>query len=223
MSAVQKDAMNDAQPLLQVKNLEAFYGPVMALRGVSIDVFEGKVVAILGANGAGKTTLMKTISGALAPRKGSITLAGEAIEGREPDALVRQGIAHVPEGREVFPFLTVEENLAMGAYIRRDKAGIRQDMEMVYDYFPILLERRNQPAGSKQQQAEYDHRLAANPVREHAKGDLQKRLSQPVGTNRHADQKGSRALQLLSPGRQYRQHHEQAQHTHGVYRSQSHN
>ena len=148
MSAVQKDAMNDAQPLLQVKNLEAFYGPVMALRGVSIDVFEGKVVAILGANGAGKTTLMKTISGALAPRKGSISLAGEAIEGREPDALVRQGIAHVPEGREVFPFLTVEENLAMGAYIRRDKAGIRQDMEMVYDYFPILLERRNQPAGT---------------------------------------------------------------------------
>ncbi|WP_300491872.1 ABC transporter ATP-binding protein [uncultured Alcanivorax sp.] len=167
MSAVQKDAMNDAQPLLQVKNLEAFYGPVMALRGVSIDVFEGKVVAILGANGAGKTTLMKTISGALAPRKGSITLAGEAIEGREPDALVRQGIAHVPEGREVFPFLTVEENLAMGAYIRRDKAGIRQDMEMVYDYFPILLERRNQPAGTlsggQQQMVAIGRALMSNP------------------------------------------------------------
>ncbi len=90
-----------AQPLLQVKNLEAFYGPVMALRGVSIDVHEGSVVTILGANGAGKTTLMKTISGALAPRKGSVTLAGETIDGSEPDKLVRKGIAHVPEGREV--------------------------------------------------------------------------------------------------------------------------
>ena len=137
-----------AQPLLQVKNLEAFYGPVMALRGVSIDVHEGSVVTILGANGAGKTTLMKTISGALAPRKGSVTLAGETIDGSEPDKLVRKGIAHVPEGREVFPFLSVEENLVMGAYIRRDKAAVRQDIEMVYDYFPILKERRSQAAGT---------------------------------------------------------------------------
>ena len=140
--------MSDASPLLQVQNLEAFYGPVMALRGVSIDVFEGKVVAILGANGAGKTTLMKTISGTLSPRKGSISLAGEFIQGSDPDKLVRKGIAHVPEGREVFPFLSVEENLSMGAYTRRDKAEIRHDMEMVYDYFPMLLERRNQPAGT---------------------------------------------------------------------------
>ena len=88
--------MSDASPLLQVQNLEAFYGPVMALRGVSIDVFEGKVVAILGANGAGKTTLMKTISGTLSPRKGSISLAGEMIHGSDPDKLVRKGIAHVP-------------------------------------------------------------------------------------------------------------------------------
>ena len=137
-----------AQPLLQVKNLEAFYGPVMALRGVSIDVHEGSVVTILGANGAGKTTLMKTISGALAPRKGSVTLAGETIDGSEPDKLVHKGIAHVPEGREVFPFLSVEENLVMGAYIRRDKAAVRQDIEMVYDYFPILKERRSQAAGT---------------------------------------------------------------------------
>lgn len=134
--------------LLEVRNLEAFYGPVMALRGVSIDVPEGKVVAILGANGAGKTTLMKTISGALSPRKGSITLGGEAIHGKEPDVLVRKGVAHVPEGREVFPFLSVAENLTMGAYIRRDKAGIRDDLEMVYDYFPILKERRQQAAGT---------------------------------------------------------------------------
>ena len=137
-----------AQPLLQVKNLEAFYGPGRALRGVSIDVHEGSVVTILGANGAGKTTLMKTISGALAPRKGSVTLAGETIDGSEPDKLVRKGIAHVPEGREVFPFLSVEENLVMGAYIRRDKAAVRQDIEMVYDYFPILKERRSQAAGT---------------------------------------------------------------------------
>ena len=139
---------NRAEPLLQVKNLEAFYGPVMALRGVSIDVHEGTVVTILGANGAGKTILMKTISGALAPRKGTVTLGGENIQGSEPDRLVHKGIAHVPEGREVFPFLSVEENLTMGAYTRRDKAGIRQDMAMVYDYFPILHERRQQPAGT---------------------------------------------------------------------------
>ena len=159
--------MSDASPLLQVQNLEAFYGPVMALRGVSIDVFEGKVVAILGANGAGKTTLMKTISGTLSPRKGSISLAGEFIQGSDPDKLVRKGIAHVPEGREVFPFLSVEENLSMGAYTRRDKAEIRHDMEMVYDYFPMLLERRNQPAGTlsggQQQMLAIGRALMARP------------------------------------------------------------
>ena len=134
--------------LLDVRNLEAFYGPVMALRGVSIEVPEGSIVTILGANGAGKTTLMKTVSGALAPNKGNIQFRGQRIDGLEPDVMVKRGIAHVPEGREVFPFLGVAENLMMGAYTRRDRAEISRDIEMVYDYFPILRERRQQNAGT---------------------------------------------------------------------------
>lgn len=134
--------------ILDVRNLETFYGPVMALRGVSIEVPEGQIVTILGANGAGKTTLMKTVSGALTPHKGAIHFRGERIDGKEPDVLVKKGLAHVPEGREVFPFLTVAENLAMGAYTRREKTEIVRDVQMVYDYFPILKERRNQSAGT---------------------------------------------------------------------------
>ncbi|ALO44983.1 ABC transporter ATP-binding protein [Pseudohongiella spirulinae] len=134
--------------ILDVRNLETFYGPVMALRGVSIEVPEGQIVTILGANGAGKTTLMKTVSGALAPQKGVIYFQGERIDGHEPDSLVTRGLAHVPEGREVFPFLSVAENLAMGAFTRRDKAEVARDTEMVYDYFPVLKERRDQTAGT---------------------------------------------------------------------------
>ena len=135
-------------PLLDVRNLETFYGPVMALRGVSIEVPEGSIVTILGANGAGKTTLMKTVSGALAPHKGSIQFRGQRIDGMEPDALVKRGLAHVPEGREVFPFLSVAENLMMGAYTRRDRSEIARDIDMVYEYFPVLRERRQQNAGT---------------------------------------------------------------------------
>jgi len=107
-------------PVLEVRNLEAFYGAVMALRGVSIEVPEGQIVTILGANGAGKTTLLKTISGVLDPEKGQVLLNGKEIQGQDPDKIVKQGVAHVPEGREVFPFLNVEENLRMGAYTRSD-------------------------------------------------------------------------------------------------------
>ncbi|MEL6677163.1 MAG: ABC transporter ATP-binding protein [Pseudomonadota bacterium] len=134
--------------VLSVRNVETFYGPIMALRGVSIDVPEGQIVTILGANGAGKTTLMKTVSGALDPEKGTVTFLGQEVQGREPDAMVRAGLAHVPEGREVFPFLTVEENLAMGAYTRKDRGAVPGDMEVVYDYFPILRDRRAQLAGT---------------------------------------------------------------------------
>jgi branched-chain amino acid transport system ATP-binding protein len=134
--------------ILDVRNLETFYGPVMALRGVSIEVPEGQIVTILGANGAGKTTLMKTISGALAPNKGSIQFRGERIDGKEPDVLVRKGLSHVPEGREVFPFLSIAENLAMGAYTRKDCNEVARDVEMVYEYFPVLKERCNQSAGT---------------------------------------------------------------------------
>ena len=134
--------------ILDVRNLETFYGPVMALRGISIEVPEGQIVTILGANGAGKTTLMKTISGALAPNKGSIEFRGERIDGKEPDVLVKKGLSHVPEGREVFPFLSIAENLAMGAYTRKDRSEVVRDVEMVYEYFPVLKERRSQTAGT---------------------------------------------------------------------------
>lgn len=135
-------------PVLELKNIETFYGPIMAIRGASLEVQKGKIVTILGANGAGKTTLMKTISGVMDPKKGQVLLDGKEIQGRDPDQIVRAGVAHVPEGREVFPFLTVEENLRMGAYTRPDRSGIPGDIEMVYEYFPILRERRGQQAGT---------------------------------------------------------------------------
>ena len=123
--------------LLELKNLETYYGPVMAIRGVSLSVPKGQIVSLRGASGAGKTTGLKTISGAMDPQKGSVTFAGKEIQGRDPDWVARLGIAHVPEGREVFPFLSVDENLRMGAFTRSDKE-IGSDIAKVYDYFPIL-------------------------------------------------------------------------------------
>jgi len=141
-------APDAADAVLSVRNLESYYGPIMAIRGVSLDVREGQIVTVLGANGAGKTTLLKTISGVMEPEKGEIFYNGRDIAGAEPDEVVRAGIVHVPEGREVFPLLNVEENLAMGAYTRRDAGGVREDTEMVFSYFPILKERRRQAAGT---------------------------------------------------------------------------
>lgn len=134
--------------VLSVRNLESFYGPIMAIRGVSLEVRAGQIVTVLGANGAGKTTLLKTISGVMNPQKGEILYGGGDIAGQDPDQVVRAGIVHVPEGREVFPLLTVEENLSMGAFTRRDAEAVRRDEEMVYSYFPILAERRKQAAGT---------------------------------------------------------------------------
>jgi branched-chain amino acid transport system ATP-binding protein len=129
-------------PLLEVRNLETFYGPVMAIRGVSLRVEEGEIVTVLGANGAGKTTLLKTACGALDSRKGKVLLQGQEIQCKDPDWVARQGIAHVPEGREVFPFLTVAQNLEMGAYNRRDSEAVAEDLESVFTYFPILKDLR---------------------------------------------------------------------------------
>jgi len=123
--------------ILELKNIETYYGPVMAIRGVSMDVPEGQIVSLLGANGAGKTTVLKTVSGAMDPQKGTVSYAGNEIHGQDPDAVARIGIAHVPEGREVFPFLNVDENLRMGAFSRKD-GEVQTDIDMVYDYFPIL-------------------------------------------------------------------------------------
>ena len=134
-------------PILQLLNVESNYGPVQALRGVSLAVEEGKIVTVLGANGAGKTTTLKTISGIIDPLKGQVKFRGQEIQGQSPDAIVRGGIVHVPEGREVFPLLSVEDNLRMGAFTRSDGDGVAQDMEAVYGYFPILRERKAQEAG----------------------------------------------------------------------------
>jgi branched-chain amino acid transport system ATP-binding protein len=134
-------------PILELLNVESNYGPVQALRGVSLSVTEGKIVTVLGANGAGKTTTLKTISGIIAPLKGQVKFRGQEIQAHSPDAIVRGGIVHVPEGRELFPLLSVEDNLRMGAYTRSDSDGVARDLESVFGYFPILRERAKQEAG----------------------------------------------------------------------------
>lgn len=153
--------------LLRIRNIESYYGPIMAIRGVSLDVPKGGIVTVLGANGAGKTTLMKTISGVMDPEKGQILFEGTEIQGSEPHKIVESGIVHVPEGREVFPLLTVNENLTLGGYTRSDKAEIERDREMVFSYFPILKERRNQEAaflsGGQQQMLAIGRGLMARP------------------------------------------------------------
>src|SRR5438309_7344640 len=117
-------------PLLEVDNLHVYYGAIHALKGVSLTVERGEIVTLIGANGAGKSTTLRTISGLLQPREGSVRLEGETVTGRRPEELVRRGVCHAPEGRRVFPNLTVLENLEMGAYSRRDRE-IRPDMERV--------------------------------------------------------------------------------------------
>ena len=134
-------------PILKLRNIETYYGPILAIKGISLDVREGKIVTILGANGAGKTTILRTISGAMDPQKGKVEFLGRQIQKRNPDWVARKGIAHVPEGREVFPLLSVQENLMMGAYGRRDKNKIHDDLAVVYEYFPILKERIKQKSG----------------------------------------------------------------------------
>jgi len=157
-----------ADPLLVVSNVETYYGPMMAIRGVSFTVPRGGIVTILGANGAGKTTILKTVSGVMDPQKGTVSFAGREIQGLDPDRVARLGLSHVPEGREVFPFLTVRENLAMGAYTRTDPAGVAQDVDMVYEYFPVLRARAEQRAGSlsggEQQMLAISRSLMARPA-----------------------------------------------------------
>ena len=137
----------EVAPILELLNVEASYGAVTAIRGVSLRVRKGEIATVLGANGAGKTTIMRTISGIIDPTKGRILFKGEDITGRDPARIVRMGLSHVPEGREIFPLLSVYDNLVMGAFTRRDRAGVTRDMEMVFDYFPILRERASQDAG----------------------------------------------------------------------------
>jgi branched-chain amino acid transport system ATP-binding protein len=153
--------------LMEVRNIETYYGPTMAIRGVSFDVPQGEIVTILGANGAGKTTILKTISGIMDPQKGSVSYEGREIQKMDPDRVVGLGISLVPEGRELFPFLSVKGNLQIGAYTRRDHAAVASDLERIFDYFPSLRERAGRPAGmlsgGEQQMVAIGRALMARP------------------------------------------------------------
>lgn len=137
-----------AEPLLAVQNLRAGYGPIEALKGVSLNVCDGEIVTLIGANGAGKSSLLMCISGIHRPRAGKIIFGGADVTGEKSHELVRLGIAQVPEGRRIFPRLTVMENLELGAFLRRDAAGIKSDLDRVFSLFPILSERRKQLGGT---------------------------------------------------------------------------
>ena len=161
------DMFSDAKPVLSLLNVESAYGPIKAIRGVSLKVRKGEIATVLGSNGAGKTTILKTISGIIDPRKGSIEFNGENITARDPAYIVQRGLSHVPEGREVFALLSVRDNLAMGAYTRKDRDNVAKDIELVYSYFPILRERAAQDAGllsgGQQQMLSISRALMANP------------------------------------------------------------
>ena len=155
------------EPVLKLLNVESAYGPIKAIRGVSLQVRRGEIATVLGSNGAGKTTILKTISGIIDPRKGSIEFKGESITAQDPSLIVQRGLSHVPEGREVFPLLSVRDNLLMGAYTRSDRDGVARDIEGVFAYFPILRERAAQDAGllsgGQQQMLSISRALMAKP------------------------------------------------------------
>jgi branched-chain amino acid transport system ATP-binding protein len=134
--------------LLEIEKISTHYGKISAIDSVSLKVEEGQIVTILGANGAGKTTVLKTLSGLLKCTSGRIAFRGEDITALNAQDIISRGIVHVPEGRKIFPFMTVAENLDMGAYLRTDADGVKSDMENAYAYFPILRERKNQKAGT---------------------------------------------------------------------------
>ncbi|MFB3138174.1 MAG: ABC transporter ATP-binding protein [Phycisphaerales bacterium] len=134
--------------MLKLTNVHAAYGPIVALQGISLEVPEGGIVAVLGANGAGKSSTLRAISGLLRPSQGTIEFNGERIDRHSPEKIVREGISQVPEGRELFTDLSVRENLMLGAYSRNDRPAIQKDLDRVHEYFPLLAERKDRPAGS---------------------------------------------------------------------------
>ena len=157
-----------SEPLLILDGIETFYGSIQALRRVSLEVPEGAIVTLLGANGAGKSTTLKCISGLVPATHGTVSFRGERIDGLPCETIARRGISHVPEGRELFPELTVQENLRMGAYARRDKRAIQTALERVHACFPILAERSTQLAGTlsggEQQMLAIGRGLMAEPA-----------------------------------------------------------
>jgi branched-chain amino acid transport system ATP-binding protein len=134
--------------MLKLENVVAGYGNIVALRGISLEVNEGEIITLIGANGAGKSTTLMTISGIVAAREGKITFLDQEIQNKSPETTVKMGLSQVPEGRHIFPQLTVQENLDMGAFLRRDTDGIKKDMQNCFDLFPILASRRSQAGGT---------------------------------------------------------------------------
>lgn len=161
-------ATADRQPILQLNNIESSYGPVKAIRGISLKVAAGKIATVLGSNGAGKSSILKTIAGLLDPLKGSVLFKGEDVTAPNPADMVKRGLVLVPEGREMFPLLSVYDNLRMGAYTRRDGDAVARDMEMVFGYFPVLVEKARLNAGllsgGQQQMLAFGRALMANPT-----------------------------------------------------------
>ena len=153
--------------MLRIEDIHTYYGNIQALKGVSIEVSEGEIITLIGANGAGKTTTLMSISGVVPPRKGEIFFLDEPIHNKSPDQIVALGISQAPEGRHIFPGLTVMENLDIGAFLRRDKDGIKEDLEYVFELFPILAERRGQSGGTlsggEQQMLAISRALMARP------------------------------------------------------------
>ncbi|HEV2591202.1 MAG TPA: ABC transporter ATP-binding protein [Gaiellaceae bacterium] len=158
---------NGGGPLLQVNDIHTYYGSIQALKGVSLEVYEGEIVTLLGANGAGKSTTLRSINGLNRPRQGSIRFDGRDITTTPAHQIVKRGIAQSPEGRRLFPRMTVVENLEMGAFQRNDRTGIREDMDRVFELFPRLQERRDQKAGTmsggEQQMCAIGRALMARP------------------------------------------------------------
>ncbi|MGO9137811.1 MAG: ABC transporter ATP-binding protein [Syntrophales bacterium] len=153
--------------MLKLSNVQTFYGNVQVLKDLAIEVSPGEIITLIGANGAGKTTTLMSISGIVPPRAGEILFDDKPIQNLSPDEIVALGISLVPEGRRIFPRLTVTENLDMGAFLRRDKADIRKDIDHIFELFPILAERRNQPGGTlsggEQQMLAISRALMARP------------------------------------------------------------
>jgi branched-chain amino acid transport system ATP-binding protein len=153
--------------MLSLNDIDTFYGNIQALKGVSLEVKEGEIITLIGANGAGKTTTLMSISGIVPPRTGDIRFLGKSITRINPNQIVSMGISQVPEGRRIFPYLTVLENLDMGAFLRNDPEGVKTDLDYVFGLFPILAERRNQPGGTlsggEQQMLAISRALMARP------------------------------------------------------------
>ena len=154
-------------PVLKIKNVTTYYDNIKALKDINLEVGEGEIVSLIGANGAGKTTTLLTISGIVIPKNGSVYFENEKISALPPEEIVKKGICHVPEGRHIFPLLSVSENLDMGAFLRNDKKEIKKDFEYVFSLFPILAERKNQEGGTlsggEQQMLAISRALMARP------------------------------------------------------------